>query len=103
MVFGESERCRWRVARSVLLYASTRAAEIATLSSKNASHLGERVRRSRIRGSTFPRRLQIRKHRDATALLRERRFWLVRVGAVGNGGTDRQGAQKHLKLHVDYV
>jgi hypothetical protein len=39
MVFVETERGRRLVARSVLLYASTRAAEIAKVSAKKTSHL----------------------------------------------------------------
>ena len=39
MVFVETKRGRCRVARSVLLYASTRGAEIAPVSAKNTSHL----------------------------------------------------------------
>ena len=39
MVFVETERGGWRVARSVLQYASTRAARIAKVSAKNTSLL----------------------------------------------------------------
>ena len=41
MAFVESERGRWRVARSVRPYASTLDAEIARLSAKAPSHLSE--------------------------------------------------------------